>query len=394
MSIPLPGRSSAFAVIALVAGTVLALWAAPAAATIETQAREAIVVDISTGSVLFEHNADQRMPTASMSKIMTMYLVFEALAEGRLSLDDMVPVSERAWRMGGSRMFVEVGAMVRVEDLVRGVIVQSGNDASVVLAEAVAGSEEEFARRMNERAAEIGMTNSNFMNATGWPHPDHYSTAADLATLAYRLISDFPEYYHYYAETEFQYGVDLNGNPMDPQQNRNPLLYRVDGADGLKTGHTEEAGYGLTGSAVRDGRRLIMVINGLPSVRARAEEAVRLIEWGFRAFETVPLFEAGAEVERAEVWMGTSGDVTLVLEEDLVITLARGVRDDLRVVARIEEPVPAPIAAGDRIATLVISAPNMPDREVPLVAGSDVERRGFVGRVVGALGHYTLGWIN
>ena len=394
MSIPLPGRSIALAAIAMVVGAVYALLATPAAATIETQAREAIVVDISTGSVLFEHDADQQMPTASMSKIMTMYLVFEALADGQLSLDDMVPVSERAWRMGGSRMFVEVGTMVRVEDLVRGVIVQSGNDASVVLAEAVAGSEEEFARRMNERAAELGMTNSNFVNATGWPHPSHYSTARDLATLAYHLIQDFPQYYHFYAEMEFQYGVDLNGNPMDPQQNRNPLLYRVDGADGLKTGHTEEAGYGLTGSAVRDGRRLIMVINGLPSVQARSEEAVRLIEWGFRAFETVPLFEAEAEIERAEVWMGTVGDVPLVVEEDLVITLARGVRDDLRVVARLEEPVPAPITTGDRIATLVISAPNMPDREVPLVAGGDVERLGFVGRVVGALGHYTLGWIN
>jgi D-alanyl-D-alanine carboxypeptidase (penicillin-binding protein 5/6) len=367
----------------------LAVWAGPAAA-IDTQAREAILVDMTTGSVLFEKNADQRMPTASMSKIMTMFMVFEALEEGRLELDDRLMVSEHAWRMGGSRMFVEVDTRVMVEDLIRGVIVQSGNDASVVLAEGLAGSEEEFAERMTERARELGMANSNFTNATGWPDPDHYSTARDLATLAAALIRTFPDHYSYYSETEFQYGVGLDGEPMDPQHNRNPLLYRDIGADGLKTGHTREAGYGLTASAEQAGRRLILVINGLPSASARAEEAMRLMSWGFREFEALELFEGGETVETAEVWMGDAATVPMVLGEDLAITLRQGQRDDLEVVARLEEPVPAPIAAGDRIGTLVISAPDMPVREVPLLAGRTVERRGFLGRVAGAIGHYAL----
>jgi len=328
-----------------------------------------------------------------MSKIMTAYMVFEAIEEGGLSLDDTLPVSERAWRMGGSRMFVEVGNEVRVEDLLRGMIVQSGNDASVVLAEGLAGTEEAFAVRMTERARDLGLTGSNFTNATGWPDPDHYSTARDLARLAQRLIEDFPQQYHYYSETEFQYGIGLDGEPMAPQRNRNPLLYRDLGADGLKTGHTSEAGYGLTGSAVRDGRRLIVVINGMESARARAEEAVRLLEWGFREFDTVHLFDAGEVVETAEVWMGTPETVPLVLEDDLAITLRSAGRDDLEVFVRVDEPVPAPVPAGTPIATLVISAPDMPVREVPLVAGTDVERAGFLGRVGGALGHFVLGWL-
>jgi D-alanyl-D-alanine carboxypeptidase (penicillin-binding protein 5/6) len=367
----------------------VALGGSPAGA-IDTQAREAILVDMTTGSVLFEKDADQRMPTASMSKIMTMFMVFEALEDGRLELDDRLLVSEQAWRMGGSRMFVEVDTRVRVEDLIRGVIVQSGNDASVVLAEGLAGSEAEFARRMTERAHGLGMHDSNFMNATGWPDPEHYSTARDLATLAAELITTFPQYYGYYSETEFQYGVGLDGEPMDPQHNRNPLLYRDIGADGLKTGHTREAGYGLTASAVRGDRRLILVINGLPSASARAEEAVRLMSWGFREFDALELFEAGETVATAEVWMGEAAEVPMVLGEDLAITLRQGQRDDLELVARLEEPVPAPIVAGEPIGTLVISAPDMPVREEPLLAAETVERRGFLGRVAGAIGHYAL----
>ena len=375
--------------LAVVACLAVLAWGRPAAA-IDTQAREAILVDATTGSVLFEHNADQRMPTASMSKIMTMFMVFEALTESRLDPDDMLPVSERAWRMGGSRMFVDVGSEVQVEDLIRGVIVQSGNDASVVLAEALAGSEEDFARRMTDRARELGMSNSHFVNATGWPDPNHYSTARDLSVLADAMIRTFPRYYSYYSETEFQYGIGLDGEPMDPQHNRNPLLYRNIGADGLKTGHTEEAGYGLTASAVQAGRRLILVVNGLPSASARAEEAVRLMSWGFREFEAIALFEAGETVETADVWMGSTAIVPMVLEQNLAITLRRGQRTDLQVVARLDEPVPAPVIAGERIGTLVISAPDMPVREEPLLAGETVERRGFLGRVAGTIAHYAL----
>ena len=380
--------------LALLVGSapVLAQDAAPG---IQTRAREAILIDMTTGSVLLEHNADERMPTASMSKIMTMYMVFEALSDGRLSLDDELVVSERAWSMQGSQMFVVVGDRVRVDDLIRGVIVHSGNDASVVFAEALAGTEAEFARQMTERAQELGLFNSAFANATGWPAENHYSTARDLALLAQRLIVDFPEYYSYYSERSFQYGLQSNGEPMDPQSNRNPLLngpYAYDGADGLKTGHTEEAGYGLTASAVRDGRRLILVINGLPSADARGEEAVRLLDWGFREFETLSMFDADEVIARIPVWMGDAEEVPLVLAEDLDITFRREVLEGLEVAVRVDAPVSAPLRRGDQPgnARLVISAPGMPTREVPLVAGVDVGEAGFLGRIAGAVQHLLL----
>ena len=251
------------------------LWPAlaPPAQALETRAREAFLIDVTTGTVLLEKDADVSMPPASMSKIMTAYLVFGALKEGRISLDDKLPVSEKAWRKGGSKMFVEVGSEVSVEDLLRGVIVQSGNDACIVLAEALAGSEEAFAEQMTRKAREIGMEGSTFTNSTGWPDPNHRMTARDLAILAERMVQDFPDFYHYYSEREFTYNGIRQGN-------RNPLLYKNLGADGLKTGHTEEAGYGLTASAERDGRRLVLVINGLESIKARSEEAERLIASG------------------------------------------------------------------------------------------------------------------
>ena len=381
-------------VVAVAAAVLLLVGAgARSAEAIETQAREAILVDMTTGSVLFEHNADVAMPTASMSKIMTMYLVFEALDDGRLTLDSELPVSEYAWRMGGSKMFVHVGDRVRVEDLIRGVIVQSGNDASIVLAEGLAGSEAEFARRMTERAHALGMTNSNFVNATGWPDPAHYSTARDLATLAAHMISDFPLHYQYYSETEFTYGTDVSSGEPITQRNRNPLLYREMGADGLKTGHTEEAGYGLTASAERDGRRLIAVINGLPSEAARAEEAERLLEWGFREFEALPLFQAGEEVDSAAVWMGTPDRVPMVVDQDLSVSIARGTLDQLQVLVRHDEPMPAPISTGQEVATLIVEVPGMPTRSVPLFAGQSVERKGFLGRVTAGAMHLALGWM-
>lgn len=364
---------------ALLIGLSLVLMA-PVARALETSAREAYIIDVATGTVLFEKNAHDRMPTASMSKIMTMYMLFEALSEGRLTMDDTLPVSEYAWRKGGSKMFVEVGDRVRVEDLIRGVIIQSGNDASIVVAEGLAGTEAAFAQRMTERAAELGMTGSNFANATGWPDPNHYSTAADLALLAQRLISDFPEYYHFYSETEFTY-ADIE------QANRNPLLYRNVGADGLKTGHTEEAGYGLTASAVQDGRRIVMVINGLPSAQARSEEAERLIEWAFREFDTVNLFDAGETVTRIEAWHGAPATIPLVSEEDLIVSIRTADRDDMTVTVRAEAPIAAPIAAGTPLATLVVDVPGMPPIERPLVAGIDIDRQGFIGRVASGVQH-------
>ncbi|GAB4393512.1 MAG: D-alanyl-D-alanine carboxypeptidase family protein [Kiloniellaceae bacterium] len=359
--------------------------AAPAvAATIETQAEEAFLVDFDTGAVLLNKNADVQMPPSSMSKMMTAFMVFDRLQDGRLSLDDELTVSEKAWRKGGSKMFVEVGNQVRVEDLLRGVIVQSGNDACIVLAEALAGSEDAFAEQMNARALEIGLTNSHFANATGWPDENHYVTARDLATLAKRIIVDHPEYYHYYSEKEFTWNDIRQGN-------RNPLLYKNVGADGLKTGHTEAAGYGLTASAVQNGRRLILVINGLPSVKARADESERLMSWGFREFNNYALFKAGDAVDEAAVWLGDEDTVPLVIADDLTVTLPRNDRNGMQVSVVYDSPIPAPIPAGQEIAKLRVSWPGGVPVEVPLQAGQDVEQLGPFGRIAASIKFLLLG---
>ena len=251
----------------------------------QTSAKQAIIVDYKTGNVLFEKNADQKMPTSSMSKVMSMYVIFDALKKGNLSLDDEFVVSEKAWKKGGSKMFIEVGKKVKVEDLIRGVIIQSGNDATIALAEGLAGSEEMFANALNRKAKELGMDNSSFMNASGWPDENHYSTARDLAKLAKAMIEEFPEYYEFYSETEFTFN-DIK------QANRNPLLGAGIGADGLKTGHTDDGGYGLIGTGVNDdGRRVIMVLNGMESKKERREESIRLLQWGLNGFTNVVLFE-------------------------------------------------------------------------------------------------------
>ncbi len=366
------------------AGLLAWLAAAAPAAAIETTAREAFIVDATTGRVLLEKNADDSMPPASMSKIMTTYLVFERLKDGRLSLDDELPVSEKAWRKGGSKMFVEVGELVRVEDLLRGVIVQSGNDACIVLAEGLGGTEEAFAAEMTRKGREIGLTGSSFANATGWPDPNQRMTARDLATLALRLIADFPEYYHYYGETEFTYaGIR--------QSNRNPLLYKSLGADGLKTGHTEEAGYGLTASAVQGDRRVILVLNGLESQKARSEESARLIGWAFREFGNYTLFKAGETVENAGVWLGVDPTVPLIAEQDMTVTLSRKARLDMEVTVVYDGPIPAPLEIGQQIATLVVTAPGEETVEIPLVAGAAVERLGFAGRITASVKHLIFG---
>ena len=362
--------------LSLVSGLLL-LAAAPAQA-LETNAREALLVDLETGTTLLAKDADAPMPPASMSKIMTAYMVFERLKDARLSLDDELLVSEKAWRKGGSKMFVKVGNKVRVEDLLRGVIVQSGNDACIVLAEAISGTEDAFAQEMTRRAREIGLQNSNFANATGWPDPNHWMTARDLALLAERIIEDFPEYYPYYAETEFTWsGIR--------QSNRNPLLYKSVGADGLKTGHTEEAGYGLTASAVQGERRLVLVLNGLSSQRERAEESARIMAWGFREFANYRLVSAGEELDQATVWLGEADSVPLVAPQDLTVTLSRAARANMKVKVVYDSPIPAPIAAGEVVARLVVEAPNSEAVEIPLEAGQDVELLGVFGRLAAAL---------
>lgn len=360
-----------------------AVLSAPARA-METSAREAILIDVSTGTVLFQKNADEPMYPSSMTKMMTMYLVFKRLAEGGISVTDTLPVSEHAWRMGGSKMFVEVDTRVAVEDLIRGVVIQSGNDATIVLAEGLSGSEEAFAIEMTDQAHEMGMTNSNYRNASGWPDPDHVTTARDLATLAIHTIEDFPQYYPYYAETSFTYS-DIE------QSNRNPLLYTNMGADGLKTGHTEAAGYGLTASAIRDGRRLVLVINGVPSSSERATEGERLLEWGFREFDAYALLEAGETVTDAEVWLGDEATVPLVLEDELVITMSREARREMVVKAVYDGPIPAPIAKGTPVAMLVLEAPGMETVEIPLLAGADVGELSMFSRLGAAISFLVFG---
>ena len=366
-----PLRRGLAAALGLLIGLGSAL---PLAQAIEVRAREAIILEASTGTVLLEKDADALVPPASMSKIMTVYKLFSHIKDGRLSLDDKLPVSEKAWRMGGSKMFVEVGTQVAVRDLLRGIIVQSGNDACIVVAEALSGSEDAFARDLTDLAREIGLTESTFANATGWPHPNHRMTARDLAILAHRTIEDFPELYKIYSETEFTYSDIRQGN-------RNPLLYKSLGADGLKTGHTNEAGYGLTASAAQGDRRVILVIGGMQSAKARAEEAERLIGWAFREFKTYQLFEASETVEDAAVWQGTRATVPLVVSDAVRVTMSRGARKGMTVKARFQEPVPAPIEPGQELGSLIVETESGQPQSYPLLAGAAVERLGPVARL-------------
>jgi D-alanyl-D-alanine carboxypeptidase (penicillin-binding protein 5/6) len=352
--------------------------------TIDTEARNAFIIDMTTGTVLFDKGADERIAPASMSKMMFYYTVFTYLKAGKISLDDMLPVSEKAWRTGGSKMFVPLGGRVRVEDLLRGVIVDSGNDACIVLAEGLAGSEEAFVEQENELAKKLGLTGSHFANVTGLPDPDHYMTARDLATLARHIITDFPQYYKYESEKEFTYNGIKQGN-------RNPLLYKNLGADGLKTGHTDEAGYCLTGSAVQDGHRIIMVLAGMPTMKARITESERMLEWAFREFKPYTLVKAGDVVDQAEVWLGKDAKVPLTVAKDAMVIMPRGARKEMKVTVDYEKPVKAPIAKGQAIGKMVVTVPGMQDREFPLVAGADVERLGPVGRVGAALSYLIFG---
>jgi len=350
---------------------------------IDTAAKYALIIDYTSGATLLDKDADVPMPPSSMTKLMTAYLVYGALKSGKLRLTDELPVSEKAWRTQGSKMFVQLGTSIPVEDLIRGMIVQSGNDACIVLAEGIAGSEEQFVELMNQKAKELGLTNSNFQNSTGWPAPDHRMSARDIATLASRIIQDFPEYYHYDSEKTFKYnGIE--------QGNRNPLVQKGT-ADGLKTGHTEEGGFGLVASSERNGRRVIEVLNGMTSMKQRAEEGERLMEWAFREFEDVTLFTAGDVVERAPVWLGSSPSVPLVSGRDLVVTLPRSWRKNATIAITYDAPIPAPIARGDALGKLTVSGQGVPPMDVTLLAGADVPKLGLPGRAMAVLSHYVTG---
>ena len=349
----------------------------------ETIAPGAVIMDYETGEVLYEKNARQPAPPASMTKIMTAELVFDRLRKGDITLDTEFTVSEEAWRRGGAKsgsstMFLDLNSQVRVEDLLRGVIIQSGNDACIVLAEGIAGSETAFADLMTEHAREIGLDTATFRNSTGWPHPDHRISLYDLARLAERTISDYSEFYPLYAERDFTW----NGIT---QENRNPLLGRFTGADGLKTGHTEESGYGLVASAKRGDERRIVVFNGLGSKKDRREEGLRLMQAAFDLFKVYDLYAAGAEVHKVPVFMGRQDNVDAVTDEDIRIGVFRESFKDVTIKVKTRESVPAPVAKGDHIAELIISVPGQEDRIYPLSASEDVKRKSAFGRAMGAL---------
>lgn len=374
----------ATACLVLLTAALPAPWALATSLPMRTDAPVAVVVDHETGQVLLDKNADRSIPTASMSKLATLYVVFDAIKRKQIGLTDTLLVSKKARAMGGSRMFLERGTRVSVDDLIQGVAVQSGNDACIVLAEGLAGSEAAFVERMNARMAALGLADTHLANATGWPHPRHRSTARDLAALAGAVIRDFPQYYGYFSEREF-----THNNITQP--NRNPLLYRDGlGADGVKTGHTDEAGYGLIGSGVdaETGRRVVLVISGLPDERARAAEGARLLDWGLRGFVNRRLFGAGQVVARAQVADGRAGSVGLAPAADVVVTVPRAEAEAEELFARAEftGPLAAPVAAGQAVGTLLITWGEGQGVSVPLVAAEPVARAGVLGRTWGKIG--------
>lgn len=355
------------------------LSAAPLAA-FDTDASAAFVLDEKTGTVLLAKNADQPLPPASMSKLMTLYMAFEAVRDGRLALEEELSVSAHANSFGGSTMFLRTGERVTVEDLVRGIIVLSGNDACVVIAEALSpdGSEAGFARLMTQRAQQLGMTNSVFKNSSGWPMDGHVMSMRDLTLLAKLIIEDFPEFYPMFAEKEFLFDEQEYQNRF----NRNPLLGLGIGADGLKTGHTQEAGYGLVGSAKQGDRRVIFTITGLDTAQGRAQESESIVNWAFRQFAERTVAKAGTVVAEAEVWMGGQDSVGLVAKEDVTLLLPNTPGADIPAEVVYTGPIEAPIAEGRQLAELIISPEGLPEHRIPLFAATAVPASGFVDRIL------------
>jgi len=377
-------------VLIATAASVLLATAAPATAPqFDTPAKYAYLVDVSSGATLYAKNADARMPPASMAKMMTTDVAFELIDSGKLPLNKMCTVRPETWQKwhgpaAGSTMFLSANEQVSVENLLKGIVTLSGNDASVVLAECIAGTEQAFTGQMNELAKKIGLTNSHFGTANGWPDNGvTYVSARDLATLArYEIENHAKLYKQFYSLPSFTWGKTMGAGTDITQANRNPILGKVPGADGLKTGHTDEAGYGFTGSADQYGRRLIEVVAGLPSWNARVEESTRLIQWGFQAWTAKPLFKKDAKVGTAKVQMGASSEVSLVAPRDLAVTVPAGLASGATgMKIRYQGPVAAPIKKGDHIADLVITTPDTGEQVVPLVAGEVVGQAGFFGRI-------------
>ncbi len=361
----------------LVSGMVLGM--ASAVQAIETKAKNLILMDYDTGQYLYAKDAEKMIPPASMSKLMTVYMIFEKLKDGSLSLDDTFTVSENAWRKGGaasgsSTMFLNIGEKVRVGDLIQGIIIQSGNDACIVAAENISGSEEDFARAMTDKAQKLGLHNSSFANATGWPHPDQKMSVEDLAKLARIIIKDFPEYYYLFSERNYTHNNIRQGN-------RNPLLYSMPEADGLKTGHTEEAGFCLAGSAKRGDRRLISIMSGLASNKERSEEAEKIMNWGFREFDNYKILKQGQKVAELPVWFGTEKNVDLLVNEDVLRTIKKNKASKVKMTAVYDKPVKAPVKQGDKLGFVRVEVPGAEMVEVPLIANKDIKKLGWFGKI-------------
>lgn len=351
-----------------------------AAQAIETKAKNLILMDYETGQALYAKDAQKMIPPASMSKLMTIYIIFSKLKDGSLSEDDIFTVSENAWRKGGaasgsSTMFLNIKEKVRVGDLIQGIIIQSGNDACIVAAENIAGSEEDFAHLMNATAKKLGMHNSSFANSTGWPHPDQRMSVEDLAILAREIIKEFPEYYHLFSEKNYTHNNIRQGN-------RNPLLYSMPEADGLKTGHTEEAGFCLTGSAKRGDRRLISVMSGLSSNKERSAEAEKIMNWGFREFDNYKILKQGQKVAEVPVWFGKEKKVDLLVNQDLLKTIKKSKAQKVQLTAVYNTPVKAPIVQGDQLGYVRVEIPGQETMEIPLIAGKDIDKIGWFGKII------------
>ncbi len=373
--------------IHLSAASALVLAAMPATAaapTFDTPAPVAYMVDMSSNAVLYSKDPDHRMPPASTAKMMTVYVVFDMIKKGQLKPDQqftMSPETWRKWHSQGSTMFLKANESVSVDNLLKGIVTLSGNDACVVLAEGISGTEQAFTDRMNEAAKKLGLTNSHFGTSNGWPDNGvTYVTARDLAKLAEATIRDFPDLYkRYYSLPNFTWGTQMNGSAID-QANRDPLLGVVAGADGLKTGHTEEAGYSFVGSAIQNGRRLVMVVAGFTSYNQRKDESIKFMNWGFRAWQTHPIVAKGKQVATAEVQLGSSSSVGLVAADNLAMTVPSGTTPNTNAKVVYDGPLKAPIKAGDHVADLIVTSPGMPDQRFPLVADKDVGQAGFFGR--------------
>jgi len=381
-----------FAALALTATALVALPGEAAAPPFDTPATVAFMKDLSSGRILYSKNADQRIPPASLAKMMTVYVAFDLIKKGQLHLNDIVTVNPETWRKwhgpaAGSTMFLSPGEQVSVANLLLGIITLSGNDACVVLAEHIAGTEPAFTALMNRKAQELGLTNSHFGTSNGWPDGGvTYVTARDLATLATATIQNFPDLYRqYYSRPNFTWGKTMGTGADITQANRDPLLGRVAGADGLKTGHTEESGYAFTGSAQQNGRRLVIVLSGLTSFNQRIEASVAFMNWGLHAWQSKPLFAKGKQVATIPVQLGNERSVAVMTPRDLAVTMPAGLAADVKMSVGFDGPVKAPIKAGDHVADLIVRTADGSAQVMPLVAATDVANAGFFDRVMGGL---------